>query len=290
MYQPAGTPPEWQEEALESVPSYLSRLTQTPLLLPDEERELSRRVQQGDEAAKRRLTEANMRLVLNIAKHYRNRTIPFEDLVQEGAIGLMNAVERFDPDRGYRFSTYATHWIRQTIGRAISNKAKPIRLPAHVMDAIRKVEKTRLQLSRELSREPTIEEICVACDMPLQRVLTLMQCAQDPISLDMMVGEDEGTDLGSLLPDESQDSPESTALNREALRHLQSILADLNERERRVMRRRLGMDDEPTGAVLQEIGTEMQLSRERVRQIEIQALKKLRQIAQKRKLRDLFSE
>jgi RNA polymerase primary sigma factor len=290
MYQPVGTQSEWHDETTEQIPSYLSRLTTVPLLLPEEERELSRLAKGGDETAKRRLIEANMRLVLNIAKHYRNRAVPFEDLVQEGAIGLMNAVERFDPDRGYRFSTYATHWIRQTIGRAIGNKGKAIRLPAHITDALRKIERARTLLLRELGRDPTVEEISAACDITPERLLILLQCAQDPISLDMMVGEDENTDLGSLISDPSQADPESAMLNREAIRHLQAILADLTERERRVMRRRLGLDEEQNGAVLGDIGREMSLSRERIRQIEIQALKKLRLLAQRRRLRDLFSE
>ena len=290
MYQPAGTTPEWQDEAYDRIPSYLSRLTQTPLLLPDEEHDLSTLAKAGDENAKRRLIEANMRLVLNIAKHYRNRSIPFEDLVQEGAIGLMNAVDRYDPDRGYRFSTYATHWIRQTIGRAIGNKAKSIRLPAHITESIRRIERVRVGLSREFGREPTIEEIATKTELPTARLLMLLQCAQDPVSLDMMVGEDENTDLGSLLPDPSLADPESAAVNREAIRHLQQILQDLTERERRVMRRRLGFDEDSAGAVLRDIGSELQLSRERVRQIEIQALKKLRQLAQRRKLRELFTD
>lgn len=290
MYQPAGTQPDWQEEVYDGIPSYLSRLTKTPLLLPDEERELSRQAKSGDENAKRRLIEANMRLVLNIAKHYRNRSIPFEDLVQEGAIGLMNAVERFDPDRGFRFSTYATHWIRQTIGRAIGNKSKSIRLPAHVTESIRRIDRTRTTLAREFGREPTIEELADATGFSLAKMLMLLQCGQDPLSLDMMVGEDENVELGSLLPDPTLADPESSALNREALRHLQQILADLSERERRVMRKRLGFDEGANSAVLRDIGTELQLSRERVRQIEIQALKKLRQLAQRRRLRDLFSE
>lgn len=290
MYQPAGTQPEWHEEAQERIPSYLARLVQAPLLRPEEELALARQARDGNEAAKRRLVEANMRLVLNIAKHYRNRSIPFEDLVQEGAIGLMNAVDRFDPDRGYRFSTYATHWVRQTIGRAVGGKSKSIRLPAHVHDAIRRIDRTRAELAGRLGREPTVEELSDHCEIPLAKLLMFLQCGQDPVSLEMMVGEEENTELGSIIADESQADPEMEAMNREALRHLQQILADLNDRERRVVRKRLGFEDDPPGGVLKDIGTELQLSRERVRQIEIQALKKLRQLAQRRRLKDLFAE
>ena len=289
MYYPAGNPADRKGETEENVPSYMSRLTRTPLLTPEEERDLTVRARRGEENAKRRLVEANMRLVLSIAKHYRNRSVPFEDLVQEGAIGLMNAVERFDPDRGYRFSTYATHWIRQTIGRAIDNKGKPIRLPAHVTETIRKVERARTLLARKFERDPTIEEIAETIGMQTDKLLILIQCSQDPISLDILVGEDENTDLASLLPDTSQVDPELMALDNEAHRHLQQILQDLSERERRVMRRRLGFDDDGAGSVLRGLGDEMNLSRERVRQIEIQAIKKLRKLAQRRRLRDLFS-
>lgn len=290
MYQPAGMQPDpQQEEVLDPIPSYLARLTQTPLLTADEERELSRQARNGCDSAKRRLVEANMRLVLNIAKHYRNRAIPFEDLVQEGAIGLMNAVERFDPNKGFRFSTYATHWIRQTIGRAVGTKAKPIRLPAHVMDQIRKAERTRVELIRMLGREPSVEEISERSGIAFERLITILQAGQDTVSLDLMVGEDESTDLMSLLPDKTQADPELATISKEAATRLQALLQELSERDRRVIRRRLGMDEEPPG-VLQGIGNEEGLSRERIRQIEIQALKKLRQIAQRRKLREMFED
>src|SRR3954468_18700804 len=169
----------------DAVPSYLSRLTQAPLLTPEEEISLTKAVQNGDERARQRLIESNMRLVINIAKSYRNRAIPLEDLIQEGAIGLMQAAERFDPDKGFRFSTYATHWIRQAIGRAIDNKSKAIRLPAHVSQSLRRIEKERTRLSRELGQDPTPEQIASAMGISPKKLLTLMQSSQELLSLDM---------------------------------------------------------------------------------------------------------
>ncbi|MCH8273680.1 MAG: sigma-70 family RNA polymerase sigma factor [Armatimonadetes bacterium] len=290
MYQPAGTPSEQGENQYDAVPSYLSRLTRAPLLAAEEERALARRARRGDENAKKRLVEANMRLVINIAKHFRNRAIPFEDLVQEGAIGLMNAVERFDPDRGFRFSTYATHWIRQTIGRAIDCKAKAIRLPAHVAESVRHIERERARLKGELGRDPGDEELAEALGFSTPKLLRLLLSAQDPISLDIMVGEDESTPLGAIVADTAQADPEALAIDRDVMRHLQQILQDLTERERRVMRSRLGLEEGADGSPLRDISAELHLSRERVRQIEIQAIRKLRQLAQRRRMRDLFAE
>jgi len=278
-----------QPEFEDGIPSYLSRLTQAPLLKPEEEVELTRAVQMGDKQAKQRLIESNMRLVINIAKTYRNRAIPLEDLIQEGAIGLMQAAERFDPDKGFRFSTYATHWIRQAIGRAIDNKSKAIRLPAHVSQSLRRVEKERLRLARELGYDPGPEQVAAAMGMSAKKLLTLLQSSQDLLSLDMTVGDAGGMTLGGLIKDNSNSDPESLMLNQEMITELQRIMMELNEREQRVMRLRFRMDG--NDAPLQEdIAKEMKLSRERVRQIEVQAIKKLRALAQRRRLKDILNK
>jgi RNA polymerase primary sigma factor len=273
----------------DGVPSYLSRLTQAPLLTPEEEIVLTRAVQAGDKVAKSRLIESNMRLVINIAKTYRNRSIPLEDLIQEGAIGLMQAAERFDPNKGFRFSTYATHWIRQAIGRAIDNKSKAIRLPAHVSQSLRRVEKERLRLSRELGQEPTPEQLASAMGISAKKLITLLQSSQDLLSLDMNVGESGGMTLGGLLKDDRNIDPESLVLSQEMIRELQRIMLELNDREQRVMRLRFRLDGAET-PLQEDIAKEMKLSRERVRQIEVQAIKKLRALAQRRRLRDMLQK
>jgi len=272
----------------EGIPSYLSRLTQAPLLTAEEEVALTRAVQAGDESARQRLIESNMRLVINIAKTYRNRAIPLEDLIQEGAIGLMQAAERFDPDKGFRFSTYATHWIRQAIGRAIDNKSKAIRLPAHVSQSLRRIEKERLRLARELGQDPSPEQIAQAMGISAKKLLTLMQSSQDLLSLDMTVGDSGGMTLGGLIKDTTNGDPETQVLSQELINELQRILLELNEREQRVMRLRFRLDgSEPP--LQEDIAREMRLSRERVRQIEVQAIKKLRALAQRRRLRDMWN-
>ncbi len=273
----------------EGIPSYLGRLTQAPLLTAEAEVVLTRAVQRGDCCAKQRLIESNMRLVINIAKTYRNRAIPLEDLIQEGAIGLMQAAERFDPEKGFRFSTYATHWIKQAIGRAIDNKSKAIRLPAHVSQSLRKVERERLRLSRELGQDPTPEQLAAAIGISPKKLLGLMQSSQELLSLDMTVGESGGMTLGGLIKDTANGDPESLMLSQEMIHELQRIMLELNEREQRVMRLRFRLDGDQ--APLQdEIAKEMKLSRERIRQIEVQAIKKLRALAQRRRLRDMLTQ
>ena len=273
----------------DGIPSYLSRLTQAPLLTPEEEIELTRAAQRGDKLAKQRLIESNMRLVINIAKTYRNRSIPLEDLIQEGAIGLMQAADRFDPDKGFRFSTYATHWIRQAIGRAIDNKSKAIRLPAHVSQSLRKIEKERTRLAREMGCEPTSEQIAFAMGISAKKLLTLIQSSQDLLSLDMTVGDSGGMTLGGLIKDTTNSDPEAIMLSQEVMHELHRIMLELNEREQRVMRLRFRLDG--SEAPLQEdIAKEMKLSRERVRQIEVQAIKKLRALAQRRRIRDMLGK
>jgi len=276
-------------EPEDGIPSYLNRLTQAPLLTQEEEVALTRAVQQGDAQAKSRLIESNMRLVINIAKGYRNRAIPLEDLIQEGAIGLMQAAERFDPDKGFRFSTYATHWIRQAIGRAIDNKSKAIRLPAHVSQSIRKIERVKSELARELGREPTLEQIAVAMGLTPKKLQTLMQSSQDLLSLDMSIGDSGGMTLAGLIRDDSESDPETVVLDKEVLDELHQILSELNDREQRVMRMRFQVGEPDTAAPdPEEVAKELKLSRERVRQIEVQAIKKLRAIAQKRRSKDVL--
>lgn len=245
--------------------------------------------QGGNAKARQRLIEANMRLVINIAKSYRNRTVPLEDLIQEGAIGLMHAVERFDPTKNFRFSTYATHWIRQSIGRAIDNKSKAIRLPAHISQSLRRVERERARLTREMGCEPTLDQIATALGLSTKRLLILMHSSHDLLSLDMRVGENENSTLGSLIRDTSADDPESSILTDEMLDELQQILMELTERERRVMSCRLNMAGEEEDFVRENLAKELQLSRERIRQIEIQAIKKLRAVAVRRRLRDMLA-
>lgn len=271
----------------DGIPSYLGRLTQARLLSVAEEAELTRLVQAGDKDAKRKLIEANMRLVINIAKNYKNRSVPLEDLIQEGAIGLMQAAERYDPNKGFRFSTYATHWIRQAIGRAIDNKARTIRVPAHVNQFLRRVERERQMVAKELGTEPTIEQLATAMGVTPRKLAVLMQTSQELLSLDMSVGENGSSTLGGLLCDDGQQDPEELAMNRESTAELERILLELNEREQYVMKLRYRFDgQDPQGP--DEVAKEIRLSRERIRQIELQAIKKLRTIAEKRRLKDVL--
>ncbi len=230
-----------------------------------------------------------MRLVINIAKTYRNRAVPLEDLIQEGAIGLMQAAERFDPDKGFRFSTYATHWVRQAIGRAIDNKSKAIRLPAHISQSLRKIERERLRLTRELGYDPSPEQVAAAMGISTKKLLTLLQSSQELLSLDMTVGDSGGMTLGGLIKDDSNEDPESQVLNQEMVTELQRIMLELNDREQRVMRLRFRLDGSEA-PIQEDIAREMKLSRERVRQIEVQAIKKLRALAQRRRLRDMLNK
>lgn len=294
------TPPvsveEWNGEEVvvttetrsDDLQSYVNRLTRTGLLTPDQEVRLAYLILRGGAVglkAKSHLVESNMRLVVSIAKAYRSSGIPFEDLIQEGSIGLMTAAERFDPKRGYRFSTYATQWIRQAIGRAVDNKAKSIRLPAHVSEAIRKIDKARADFKRERGEDPTADQLAARTGISLRKVSILLATTQDPISLDMPVGDEENTSLGSLLYDRTSPDPQEELIHSEMRHEIDVIMATLDERERLIMRKRFGFDGEDT-YVLQQIGEELNISRERVRQIEAQALRKLRSIARKRHLRE----
>jgi RNA polymerase primary sigma factor len=270
---------EEEETSLPEVPhSNWHQHTDTRLLTAEEEIELASRVQRGDLQAKQRMIEANLRLVISIAKRYRCKSMSFEDLVQEGIIGLMAAVTRYDPKKGYRFSTYATHWIRQAIGRAIDNQGRMIRLPSHVSDAVRKLERCRMMLQRRLGRQPTLEELADEASIPPKKISVLLQSSQEPLSLDALLGESEETPLGDLLLDMEAPDPEKTTLRARSREALECILKVLKARERTVIERRFGFSD---GRVysLQEVGDQLQMSREGVRQIEVRALKKLKQAA-----------
>jgi len=260
------------------VGSYLNSITRARLLTASEEKSLARRVRSGDSAARTRLIEANMRLVVNIARSYHSNLIQFEDLVQEGAIGLMTAAERFDPEKGYRFSTYATHWIKQSISRAMDNKSRAIRVPAHINESLRKLEKLRNSSARTAGEDLDVEELAKLMGMSPAKVSALLRTAMDTISLDTLVGDEENTSLATLLDDKNARDPALEVIRAEVKAELKRVMESLNEREQRVMRRRLGFDDEES-PVLQDIGIELQLSRERVRQIESQAIKKMRRLS-----------
>lgn len=274
----------------DDLSSYINRLTRTPLLTAAEEAKLARRIRyHADQSSKMRLIEANMRLVVSIAKGYLSSGIPLEDLIQEGAIGLMTAAERFDPERGYRFSTYATQWIRQAIGRAVDNKAKSIRLPAHVSESMRKVEKARIELRRVLGEEPTTEQVAQSAGISMKKMNNLLHTTQEPISLDMPVGDEENTSLGNLLFDKTSPDPQDALIDTEIRTEIERILDCLDEREQMIMRSRFGFEDD-SRHVLQQIGENLGISRERVRQLEAQAIRKLRSVARKRRLREYLQK
>ncbi len=271
------------------LPSYLSRLTQVPLLTAEEERVLTRAARDGCRESRQRLVESNMRLVINIARSYHNKAVPLEDLIQEGAIGLMSAVERFDPDKGFRFSTYATHWVRQSIGRAIDNKSKTIRIPAHISQTLRKIERTRQKLAEEMAREPTLEQVARELEISTKRLQLLIQSSQDLLSLDMKVGDSEGATLGSLIRDTQSGDPEQFVIDEELIDELHDLLKELTERERRIVSRRIAPEEDEVES-REELSDDLGVSRERLRQLEVQAIRKLRQVAQLRRLKDLLEQ
>lgn len=272
----------------ESQNVYLNRLTQLPLLTAQEERELTVAAQAGSAEARDRLVECNIRLVINIAKAYQSRSLALEDLIQEGAIGLMTAIERFDPSKGFRFSTYATHWIRQAIGRAVDCKAKTIRLPAHISQALRKIDRVRNDLTQRTGAEPSPDQIAREMGMSLRKLTGLLQVSQELVSLDVHVGDGDSSTLGSMLPDHSARDPESVVMQSEIIEELHEVLLLLTDRERRIVTYRLRHDDGTT-RFRDELSEELHITRERVRQIEIQAIKKLRQLAARRRAREYLS-
>ena len=268
-----------------------TKLPGTRLLTAEEEKSLASYARTGGEIAERArnlLVEANMRLVFKVARHYQSCQLPLDDLVQEGAIGLVTAAERYDPSLGFRFSTYATHWIRQAISRALENKTRSIRLPAHVTDSLRKMEKIRSLYIREHGEDPNDEQLAVAMSCTLRKIQDLLQVKGDAISLDTLIGESDGATIGSMIDDHSSPCPQEMTLTSELRGELGALFMVLTPREREVMQRRLGFGSYPV-QVLNEIGECLHLSRERVRQIEVEALRKLRFAARKRDLRGYIS-
>lgn len=270
------------------VKVYLHDIGRVPLLTPEEEADLAQRISDGDQRAKQRLNEANLRLVVSIAKRYVGRNLLFLDLIQEGNLGLIKAVEKFDYTKGFKFSTYATWWIRQAITRAIADQAKTIRIPVHMVETINKVMRTARQLLQELGHDPTPEEVAEAMKMPVQKVRDIMMTAMDPVSLETPIGEEGDSHLGDFIPGNEDDRPEEAASNTMLREQLLLVLDGLTEREQTVLRRRYGIDD-GIPRTLEDVGKEFNVTRERVRQIEAKALKKLRHPSRSKKLADFMS-
>ena len=267
------------------VRMYLKEIGKVPLLTADEEIELAKRMEEGDEAAKKRLAEANLRLVVSIAKRYVGRGMLFLDLIQEGNLGLIKAVEKFDYRKGFKFSTYATWWIRQAITRAIADQARTIRIPVHMVETINKLVRVSRQLLQELGREPTAEEIAERMDIPVERVREIMKISQEPVSLETPIGEEEDSHLGDFIQDENVPVPADAAAFTLLKEQLVEVLGTLTDREQKVLRLRFGLDD-GRARTLEEVGKEFNVTRERIRQIEAKALRKLRHPSRSRKLKD----
>ena len=267
------------------VKAYLKEIGQVPLLSAEEEQTLARAARAGDADARRRLSEANLRLVVSVAKRYAGRGLPILDLIQEGNLGLMKAAEKFEPDRGFKFSTYATWWIRQSITRAIADQGRTIRIPVHLVEHINRVRKTAGELLRKNGREPTAEEIAVRLEMEPDRVRELLQLAQEPVSLETPVGEEEDAHLEDFIQDEEAGIPVDEAGRQLLRRELMSVLKSLTPREERVITLRFGLDD-GRPRTLEELGKEFNVTRERIRQIEAKALRKLRHPSRAKRLRD----
>ena len=267
------------------VRMYLKEIGKVSLLSADEEIELAKRMEKGDEAAKKRLAEANLRLVVSIAKRYVGRGMLFLDLIQEGNLGLIKAVEKFDYRKGYKFSTYATWWIRQAITRAIADQARTIRIPVHMVETINKLIRVSRQLLQELGREPTPEEIAKEMDMSVERVREILKISQEPVSLETPIGEEEDSHLGDFIQDDNVPVPADAAAFTLLKEQLVEVLSTLTDREQKVLRLRFGLDD-GRARTLEEVGKEFNVTRERIRQIEAKALRKLRHPSRSRKLKD----
>ena len=269
------------------VKVYLKEIGRVPLLTPEEEIDLAVRIKNGDEAAKKRLSEANLRLVVSIAKRYLGRGMQFLDLIQEGNLGLIKAVEKFDYTKGFKFSTYATWWIRQAITRAIADQARTIRIPVHMVETINKVKKVSSQLLHTNGHEPTADEIAAELDMPADKVREIMRVAQEPVSLETPIGEEEDSHLGDFIPDDDAPAPQDAASHTLLKEQLADVLDTLTPREEKVLRLRFGLED-GRSRTLEEVGKEFNVTRERIRQIEAKALRKLRHPSRSKKLKDFL--
>ena len=270
------------------VRMYLKEIGKVPLLTPEEEQDLAKRMAEGDEEAKRRMAEANLRLVVSIAKRYAGRGMLFLDLIQEGNLGLIKAVEKFDYTKGYKFSTYATWWIRQAITRAIADQARTIRIPVHMVETINKVIRVSRQLLQELGHDPSAEEIAAEMNMPVDKVRDILKIAQEPVSLETPIGEEEDSHLGDFIPDEDASEPSEAASFSLLKEQLMEVLDTLTPREKKVLELRFGIVDGRT-RTLEEVGKEFNVTRERIRQIEAKALRKLRHPSRSKKLRDFLN-
>ena len=271
------------------VRMYLKEIGKVPLLSADEEIELAKRMEDGDQEAKKRLAEANLRLVVSIAKRYVGRGMLFLDLIQEGNLGLIKAVEKFDYRKGYKFSTYATWWIRQAITRAIADQARTIRIPVHMVETINKLVRVSRQLLQELGREPQPEEIAEEMKIPVERVREILKISQEPVSLETPIGEEEDSHLGDFIQDDNVPVPADAAAFTLLKEQLSEVLVTLTDREQKVLRLRFGLDD-GRARTLEEVGKEFNVTRERIRQIEAKALRKLRHPSRRRKLKDYLEE
>jgi RNA polymerase primary sigma factor len=268
---------------------YLKEIGKIPLLTRDEEVELAKRIEAGDEEAKKKLTEANLRLVVSVAKKHIGRGMTFLDLIQEGNLGLIKAVEKFDYTKGYKFSTYATWWIRQSITRAIADQARTIRIPVHMIENINKLVRTQRQLVQELGRDPTAEEVAEEMDMDIDKVRDMMKIAQEPISLETPIGEEEDSNLGDFIEDDQIQTPAETATYLMLKDQLLDVLETLTPREQEVLKLRFGLND-GRARTLEEVGKTFGVTRERIRQIQAKALRKLRQPSRSKKLKDFLEE
>ena len=270
------------------VRMYLKEIGRIPLLTYEEETELAKKVLEGDEEAKKKLSESNLRLVVSIAKKYVGRGMLFLDLIQEGNMGLIKAVEKFDYKKGYKFSTYATWWIRQAITRSIADQARTIRIPVHMVETINKLIRTSRHLLQTLGREPTPEEIATELEMPVEKVRDILKVSQEPISLETPVGEEDESNLGNFIPDDEAPSPSEQAADTLLREHIEEVMQTLTPREAKVLKLRFGLEDGRM-RTLEEVGREFDVTRERIRQIEAKALRKLRHPSRSKKLKDFMS-